>query len=415
MLEKVYGEHNAGIYGIRPEICFNYLGEFDSIEQGNTAFEVVVNGLKGNRSEKQKTSYLVEINALSIRGSIHFMLDYAPEYMTAEQVVHVTRQIAAYAEELKVKAEEKMYEPFGLSSLQMAYFIGKQDFYELGGFTTHNYIEFVTKADIARMNEVINRLVKHQEMLRTVILPDGRQRVLKDVPYYEIKIEDISSLSQDMKEEKIQERRNQLSHAFFDIQHFPLFEISGFKMNEEEKYLFINYDTIMMDSASMNMMVQDLAYGYFHPEYEPEPLRYHYRDFIHDFEEMKEGEAYEKAYSYWMSKLEDFPEAPQLPLKCEPETVECGHFIRKRRIFSKEELDVMKKQSTKHSMTISALLMSAYGHVLQFYSGMDAFTVNLTLFNRPMFHPDIEKLYGDFTTSILLDFNMSGEDFWGES
>ena len=29
------------------------------------------------------------------------------------------------------------------------------------------------------------------------------------------------------------------------------------------------------------------------------------------------------------------------------ETVECGHFIRKRRIFSKEELDVMKKQSTK--------------------------------------------------------------------
>ena len=237
--------------GIRPEICFNYLGEFDSIEQGNTAFEVVVNGLKGNRSEKQKTSYLVEINALSIRGSIHFMLDYAPEYMTAEQVVHVTRQIAAYAEELKVKAEEKMYEPFGLSSLQMAYFIGKQDFYELGGFTTHNYIEFVTKADIARMNEVINRLVKHQEMLRTVILPDGRQRVLKDVPYYEIKIEDISSLSQDMKEEKIQERRNQLSHAFFDIQHFPLFEISGFKMNEEEKYLFINYDTIMMDSASV--------------------------------------------------------------------------------------------------------------------------------------------------------------------
>jgi|GEM_PF-2384357 len=415
MLEKVYGEHNAGIYGIRPEICFNYLGEFDSIEQGNTAFEVVVNGLKGNRSEKQKTSYLVEINALSIRGSIHFMLDYAPEYMTAEQVVHVTRQIAAYAEELKIKAEEKMYEPFGLSSLQMAYFIGKQDFYELGGFTTHNYIEFVTKADIARMNEVINRLVKHQEMLRTVILPDGRQRVLKDVPYYEIKIEDISSLSQDMKEEKIQERRNQLSHAFFDIQHFPLFEISGFKMNEEEKYLFINYDTIMMDSASMNMMVQDLAYGYFHPEYEPEPLRYHYRDFIHDFEEMKEGEAYEKAYSYWMSKLEDFPEAPQLPLKCEPETVERGHFIRKRRIFSKEELDVMKKQSTKHSMTISALLMSAYGHVLQFYSGMDAFTVNLTLFNRPMFHPDIEKLYGDFTTSILLDFNMSGEDLWGES
>lgn len=415
MLQKIYGEHRTGIYGIQPEICFNYLGEFDSVEQENGPFEVVVNGWKGNRFEKQKTPYLLEINALSMGGSIHFMVDYAPEYVTSDQIGGIVHNIMAYAEELKNKAEEKIYEPFGLSSLQMAYFIGKQDFYELGGFTTHNYIEFVTRADIPRMNKVLNRLVQHQEMLRTVILPDGRQRVLKDVPYYEIKIEDISSLSKEEKEEKIKERRNQLSHAFFDIQHFPLFEIRGFKMNEEEKYLFINYDTIMMDSASMNMMVQDLAYGYFHPEYEPEPLRYHYRDFIHDFEAMKEGEAYEKAKSYWMSKLEDFPEAPQLPLRCDPETIERGHFIRKRRIFSRAELDVMKKQSTKHRMTISALLMSAYGHVLQFYSGMDAFTVNLTLFNRPSFHPDIEKLYGDFTTSILLDFGMSGDDFWKES
>lgn len=415
MLEKIYGTHKEGIYTLKPQICFNYLGEFDFVEQGNTAFEVMVNGLKGNRSDEQKTSYLMEINALSIRGCIYLMLDYAPKYISSQQIASITNSIMTYAEELKNKAEEKIYEPFGLSSLQTAYFIGKQDFYELGGFTTHNYIEFVTKADIERMNEVLNRLVQHQEMLRTVILPDGRQRVLKNVPYYEIQIEDISSLSEKMKEEKIKERRNQLSHASFDIQHFPLFEISGFKMNEEEKYLFINYDTIMMDSASMNMMVQDLAYGYFHPEDKPEKLCYHYRDFIHDFEEMKNGEAYEKAYNYWMSKLEDFPEAPQLPLKCDPETVESGHFIRKRRVFSKAELDVMKKQSTKHSMTISALLMSAYGHVLQFYSGMEAFTVNLTLFNRPMFHPDIEKLYGDFTTSILLDFNMSGEDFWGES
>ena len=172
MLQKIYGEHRTGIYGIQPEICFNYLGEFDSVEQENGPFEVVVNGWKGNRFEKQKTPYLLEINVLSMGGSIHFMVDYAPEYVTSDQIGGIVHNIMVYAEELKNKAEEKIYEPFGLSSLQMAYFIGKQDFYELGGFTTHNYIEFVTRADIPRMNKVLNRLVQHQEMLRTVILPE---------------------------------------------------------------------------------------------------------------------------------------------------------------------------------------------------------------------------------------------------
>ena len=252
--------------------------------------------------------------------------------------------------------------------------------------------------------------------MRTVLRPDGTQNVLRDVPDYTIKILDIRDLPKEKQEEMIMQKREELSHSFFDIYKFPLFDISGFQINDEEKYLFISYDMIMMDSASVNLMVQDLAKYYLHPDLEAKPLKYHYWDYIHDLEEMRMQPIYNKAKEYWLSKLEDFPEAPQIPMITEPEKVEMGHFDRERRVYTKEQLAVIKKQAAKHGMTISALLMSAYGHVLNFYSGMDRFTVNLTLFNRPNFNADIERMYGDFTSTILLDYDFNDvSDFWEES
>lgn len=416
MQKKVSSDTRNGIYGISSEICFNYLGDFDAAESSDSPFEIVEEMLGHNRSEKQLTGYVIDINTLSIHNKLYFMLDYNAALISDDEAESIFKSFRENIAEYSRLANDKQYEPFGLSSLQMSYFIGKQDFYELGGFTTHSYLEFLTKIDIPRFNKALQKIIDQQDMLRTVLRPDGTQNVLRDVPDYTIKILDIRDLPKEKQEEMIMQKREELSHSFFDIYKFPLFDISGFQINDEEKYLFISYDMIMMDSASVNLMVQDLAKYYLHPDLEAKPLKYHYRDYIHDLEEMRMQPIYNKAKEYWLSKLEDFPEAPQIPMITEPEKVEKGHFDRKRRVYTKEQLAVIKKQAAKHGMTISALLMSAYGHVLNFYSGMDRFTVNLTLFNRPNFNADIERMYGDFTSTILLDYDFNDvSDFWEES
>lgn len=416
MIKRISPKSECGIYKITPEICFNYLGSFEQGENSDAPFEMVVQVSDTNRAKDQATPYVLEINSLMILKKLQIMIDYDSEVISEEQITSMVERINHYAQQLKDAAKAKFYEPFPLSSLQMAYFIGKQDFYELGGFTTHNYMEMETQVDIKRLNEALQKLIVNQEMLRTIVVKDGTQKVLKEIPTYTIQMEDLRGMTKEEQENRIQEKRKELSHYVFDIYHFPLFDIGGFLLTDEDKYLFIGYDTIMLDSGSVNLMIRDLAHYYLHPEETPLPLEYHYRDYIHDWENLKTQQLYEDAKEYWESKLETFPEAPQLPMICDPESVTKGHFLRKVKRYSTEEYGVLKRQSAAHGMTISALLLSVYAHTMCFYSGMDKFALNLTIFNRPTFHKDIERLYGDFTSTILLDFDLSeGKNFWEES
>ena len=416
MAVKMADGHKPSICRLQPQICFNYLGSFDSVESPDLPFEILVQNAAGNRAPDQETPYTLEINALILGGSLQMMVDYDSRVLGEEKIDALLDRMTVYAQELKAYAKEKYYEPFPLSSLQMAYYIGKQDFYELGGFTTHNYIEMETEVDIQRLNEALQKLIVNQEMLRTVVTKDGKQEVLREIPTYKIEMEDLRGLSREDQEARIQEKRRELSHYVFDIHHFPLFDIGGFRLSEKGKYLFIGYDTIMLDSGSANLLIRDLAYYYLHPEETPQPLSYHYQDYIRDWERMKSQAIYEEARQYWAQKLETFPEAPQLPMICDPDQVTKGHFLRKVKRYSKEQYGVLKRQSGAHGMTISALLLSVYAHTMNYYSGTDRFALNLTIFNRPDFHKDIERLYGDFTSTILLDFDLSeGKDFWEES
>lgn len=52
---------------------------------------------------------------------------------------------------------------------------------------------------------------------------------------------------------------------------------------------------------------------------------------------------------------------------------------------------------------------------IEFWSNQSHFAINLTVFNRKKFHPDVNKLIGDFTSTMLLDVNFEGsDDFWEE-
>ncbi|SDY37472.1 non-ribosomal peptide synthetase [Lachnobacterium bovis] len=416
MAKRMSGKGTDKIYKINPTICFNYLGSFDVLENENLAFEIIADSSQDNREKNQKTQYEIEINSLILNKSLYFRIDYNKDTISEEKITLLTDKVEGYIRYLGEVTLKKFYEPFSLSSLQMAYYIGKQDYYELGGFTTHNYIEMETRVNINQLNDALQKLIDNQEMLRTVVLKNGKQKVLKNIPKYKIYMEDLRKMTKEEQKARIKEKREKLSHYVFDIYKFPMFDISGFILSDEEKYLFIGYDTIMIDSGSANLMIRDLAYYYFHPNEKPKELDYHYRDYINDMETMKLNESYKEAKAYWDKKLETFPEAVKLPMVCNPQKISKGHFLRKVKRYKKDEYGILKKKAREHGMTVSALLLSVYAQVMNFYSGMDRFSLNLTIFNRPNFHKDIEKLYGDFTSTILLDFDLSNnEKFWDES
>lgn len=414
-LKKYHGTYGLNsIFNVEPEICFNFLGSFDNWFNSDL-FDVVVSDINSNQSNKQYSNYVLEFNSLIVDGKIHLQIDYNPKFISDEMADGLSLAITNRINTICINQINNRYKPFPLSSVQMAYFLGKQDFYELGGFTTHNYIEFLTTANINKLEKVLQKIIDSQDMLRTIINSDGTQQILKEVEPFKINITDISKKDKESQEKDIVSERNRLSHKYFDISTYPLFEINGFKLNDKEHYLFISYDLMILDSASINLLIQDLAKGYFDDSVEFERLNYSYRDFIYDLLEMKKKQVYKKAKNYWLSKLDDFPESPVLPVKQDPSKIKEGHFTRRYKLFDKNQYSNLKNKAAENGMTISALLLSVYGSVLRFNSGMDKFAINLTVFNRQPFHPDIERMYGDFTSTLLIDFDYSSDNFFKES
>ena len=134
----------------------------------------------------------------------------------------------------------KKQDYFSLTDVQLAYLMGRNSDFELGGTSTHGYYEIETKLDIKKLEDSLNKVIEHQPMLRAVFSKEGKQKILKSVPKYLINIEDISMLSENEIKEKIKIERNRMSHFIFNPEKWPLFEFKAFKISEKIHYLFIH-------------------------------------------------------------------------------------------------------------------------------------------------------------------------------
>ena len=78
---------------------------------------------------------------------------------------------------------QNWHEPFPLTDVQHAYWIGRSGLFELGDVATHSYMETESVGiDLKRFNEALRRLIARHAMLRAIILPDGQQQILQSVP-----------------------------------------------------------------------------------------------------------------------------------------------------------------------------------------------------------------------------------------
>jgi hypothetical protein len=90
---------------------------------------------------------------------------------------------------------QERYEPFPLTEMQQAYWLGRNPRFELGGVGIHLYEELNCRGiDNTRLDAAWQKTILRHDALRTVVLSDGRQRVLEKGEYSIIKL-DISAES----------------------------------------------------------------------------------------------------------------------------------------------------------------------------------------------------------------------------
>lgn len=298
---------------------------------------------------------------------------------------------------------ENANEAFPLTNVQYAYWVGRSGVYDLGNVATHCYFELDAQdLDIERAEEAWNLLIQRHGMMRVLIQPDGKQRILKQVPRYQIAVSDIRELGEAEKEYALEEKREKMSHQVIQTENWPLFDVQITRIGQHRQRIHISFDNITFDGWSMFHILNEWAEVYRSQEIGA-PITLSFRDYVLGLEKLKELPAYEADKKYWEDRLENFADAPKLPITKNEKQVTDQKFRRRTAKLSREEWDSVKAVAGKIEVTPSVLLISAYAETLRLWSSNKDFTINLTQFDRKPVHPEVNALVGDFTTLTLLE------------
>lgn len=303
-----------------------------------------------------------------------------------------------------IEDTENANRAFPLTDVQMAYFLGRSSNQENKDVSTHVYFEMGLKVKVENLQNVINTLIARHPMLRTIIMEDATQKTLEVIPYYNIPLSNIISLSKKEQDNLIFVKREELSHQNFAIGSWPMFEIKAFQLETDYLHLMINLDMLIADGHSINILKQEIFQLLQEPNKELPKLTRTFQDYIMAYKRFEKSELYLKSKEFWLKKIEEMPLSPQFPGVAEG--VSKGRFKRKSYTFIKEEWSEIKRKIQKLDVTYSSYLCAVYGQILSYWCNQPSILMNLTIFNRIPFFEDINGIVGDFTSILLLGINL---------
>ncbi|HWN40746.1 MAG TPA: amino acid adenylation domain-containing protein, partial [Thermoanaerobaculia bacterium] len=283
---------------------------------------------------------------------------------------------------------DKRCEPFPLSDIQQAYLVGRAGLFELGGVGPTSYLEADwPELDVPRLEAAWRRLVERHDMLRAVVLPGGRWQILREVPAYEIRIEDGDPRDA---------LREQMSRRLFDPGRWPLFELRV----THGRRLHVARDLLIGDVQSSEVLLRELMLLYRRPETVLPPLEVSVRDYALAVDALRAGEAGRKAWEYWRERLASLPPSPDLPLAPKPGRPD---FVRRHGEIGVQARARLDGRAARAGITPSVLLCAAFAEVLAAWSGGDRFSINVLYSRRLPLHPQVDRLVGNFASTVLLE------------
>ncbi|WCM94110.1 SDR family oxidoreductase [Acidovorax sp. NCPPB 2350] len=296
--------------------------------------------------------------------------------------------------------------PFPLTPIQHAYWLGRTELIEYGGVACHVLFEWDQRHeafDLGRFERAWNALVRRHDMLRMVVDPDGQQRILPQVPDYRIARRDLRALSAGQQQQALENTRQAMSYSVPPADRWPLFELVASELDDQRYRLHMNLDLLMFDVQSFKVMMDDLALAYRGQELEPLPVTF--RDYVLAEQARRQEDTWLASWHYWQERIAELPPAPRLPLAADRPRTQ-PRFTTYQARLDPAAWTGLKREWQAWGVTPSAALLTLFAHTLERWSRQPDFTLNLTFFDRRPVHPQVRQLIGDFTSVLLIDFDL---------
>ncbi len=325
-------------------------------------------------------------------------------------ILDLLRQNNAYTAALPtiISETDKRYEPFPLTDMQHAFWVGRSGVFELGNVANHGYYEIEGKnLDLARLDRGLQTLIDRHDMLRAIVLPDGQQQVLATVTPYQIVVLDLRGKEKGEIESELAAIRDRLSHKVLPTDRFPLFEFRITLLDESRFRLHVSYDLQIFDAWSLFRLFDEWFQLYENPQIRLEPLEISFRDYVLTEQKIQQTELYKRSRDYWLSRLDSLPPAPDLPLAKRPSELKQHLCKRYAGRLESTQWQQLKQRATQAGLTPSGVLLAAFTEILTVWSKNSKFTISLALFNRLPLHSQVNDLLGDFISATLFEVDNS--------
>jgi amino acid adenylation domain-containing protein/non-ribosomal peptide synthase protein (TIGR01720 family) len=304
------------------------------------------------------------------------------------------------------------FEPFPLTEIQQAYLLGREGALELGNVASTFYLELdILDLDVSRLETALHGMVARHGALRTIVSPDGYQQVLADVPAGRIPLEDVSSLDETARAERLRKLRADLTDHSFDPGCWPLFELRATRTDQRRTRLHLAIDLLICDGSSIARLVAELSQRYVDPCRVWPGLEVSFRDYQVALAGVEGSPRFERAREYWLGRVDALPAAPELPLAVPLSEVERPRFSQRSFVLDAAGWEGLRGRASRCGLTASVVLAAAYGWVLGQWSGSSRFTLNVTVNGRLPLHRQVDGVLGDFTALTLLEVDPAGSSF----
>ena len=293
------------------------------------------------------------------------------------------------------------WEPFPLNDQQQAYWVGRNQGFDLGNVATHIYQEVESDTlDLARFEAVWQRMIARHDTLRLVVSSDGRQRILREVPPYRIAVADFAGRPD--AEAALAVVRTEMSHQKLVPERWPLFEIRASLLDGGRIRLHVSIDGLILDGWSLEILFSEVVRCYVDEALPLPDLTLSFRDYVLAGHALRSTEAYRLSREHWLRRLAELPPAPQLPLAIQPSALAEPRFRRFHTELEPAAWGRLKARAAHAGLTPNGILLAAYAAVLGRFSRNRRFTLNVPRFNRLPLHPEVDAILGEFASFTLV-------------
>ncbi|MDV6264545.1 non-ribosomal peptide synthetase [Rhodococcoides yunnanense] len=290
---------------------------------------------------------------------------------------------------------------FDLAVLQHSYWIGRSAEQRFGGVAPHLYTEFDGEGvDPDRLRDALDGVARRHDMLRARITDNGQQVIESTPGWRGLTVHDLRRADDAAAE--LERTRQRLTHHMLDIEAGEVFSADLSLLPDGRTRLHLDMDMIAGDAVSFRILVADLAQAY--DGRSLPAIDYSYERYLTDRPEDRRN-ARAQAERYWSDRLDSLPGAPTLPLL----ERDSGSPVATRWAFhlDSQAYSHLQSQARAHGVTPAVTVAAAFAEVVGAWSREQRFILNVPMFDRAPTHPAVGQLVGDFSSSVMLDVDLS--------